>query len=190
MAMRRERPAAAAPGVIRFRATLAAREGGGATNAAVIDVPAAAASQLRGVETAEGTINGHPFRAALDGAGDGVYRIRVNAAMLRGAAAEIGDVVEFAVLGPEGKLVVAPDLRDAIAASPPAAALWSDLSESARRIYVRWVDATANPQTRARRVSRTVDQLAEGKRSPCCVNVYEYPMSRIDPGRLKSSKRS
>lgn len=189
MAMRREHSTAVCPSVVRFRAILARRESGSSARAVAVEIPPATANELRGVETAEGTINGHPFRAALEAAG-GLRSIRVNAAMLRGAAAEVGDVVEFAILGPEGELVVAPDLRGAIVASAAAAALWSELSEGARRIYVRWVDATNDPQTRARRVRRTVEQLAEGKRRPCCVNLYEYPMSRIDPDWLKKTRRS
>jgi hypothetical protein len=69
--------------------------------------------------------------------------------------------------------------------SGEATALWADMSEIARRDYVRWIDATNNVATRARRVQRTVEQLAEGKRRPCCFNAYEYPLSYIDPQWLE-----
>jgi Bacteriocin-protection, YdeI or OmpD-Associated/Domain of unknown function (DUF1905) len=140
------------------------------------------------MESAEGTINGHPFRATLERAASGTRALRVNQAMLRGADARIGDTVQLAILGPEPKLVVPADLRAAMAASEPAKTLWKDMSDLARRDYVRWVEATNNPETRARRIKRTVEQLAEGKRRPCCVNTYEYSLLRIDPNWFETNR--
>jgi uncharacterized protein YdeI (YjbR/CyaY-like superfamily) len=56
--------------------------------------------------------------------------------------------------------------------------VWDDLTFG-RLDWVRWIEAARKPETRARRVQRTVEQLAEGKRRACCVNVYEYMLERI-----------
>lgn len=179
------------PVVLRFKATLAKPRADTKTaTGVVLRVPAPIGKQLGTMASAEGAINGHPFRATLEHEANGSYTIRVNQAMLRGAAVALGDVVEVAMLGPEAKLTLPADLRSAMDASGEATALWSDMSDIARRDYVRWIEATNNPQTRARRVKRTVEQLAEGKRRPCCVNTYEFSMSRIDPGWLTKTKRT
>jgi hypothetical protein len=178
---------AAGPSVLRCAARLAST---GTTASGVrVPIPAAVARELGTLETVEGTINEHPFRAALERDENGAPFVRVNRAMLRGSSARAGDTVLLALLGPEPKLVLAADVRAAMQASPAATALWNDLTDIARRDYVRWVDATKDPQTRARRIRRTVEQLAEGKRRPCCFNAYEYPLSFIAPdwrnGRTK-----
>lgn len=172
----------AEPEVLRFEARLAARSAG---TGATIAFPLRIARQLEAMESVEGTINDHPFRAGLDRLDAGGRELRVNAAMLRGSAARVGETVRLAILGPEPALVVPPDLRAAMARSGEATALWAEMSEVARRDYVRWIDGTKNAATRARRVQRTVEQLAEGKRRPCCFNAYEYPLSYIDPQWLE-----
>jgi hypothetical protein len=170
----------AGPAVIRFTAKLvrlsgAAKSGTGA----VVDVPKAVGAKLGAMVRVEGIINGHPFRAPLDPTASGGHAIRANQAMLRGAKAGPGDTVELAILGPEPEPTPPADLRDAFKASPEAKALWTELTTELRRDWVRWIEATANADTRARRVQRTIEQLAEGKRRPCCVNMYEYMLLRV-----------
>jgi hypothetical protein len=172
----------AEPEVLRFEARVTARVAG---TGAMIAFPLRIARRLEAMDSIEGTINDHPFRATLDRKEAGGRELRVNAAMLRGSAARVGDTVRLAILGPEPPLVVAPDLRVAMARSGDATALWAEMSDLARRDYVRWIDGTNNAGTRARRVQRTVEQLAEGKRRPCCFNAYEYPLSYIDPQWLE-----
>ena len=173
---------AAGPEVLRFEARITARDSG---NGATIAFPLRIARKLEALESVEGTINDHPFRAVLDRSGAGGRELRVNAAMLRGSAARLGDVVVLAILGPEPPLVLASDVRVAMARSKSATTLWADMTEIARRDYIRWIDGTKNPATRARRIQRSVEQLAEGKRRPCCFNAYEYPLSYIDPQWLE-----
>jgi Bacteriocin-protection, YdeI or OmpD-Associated/Domain of unknown function (DUF1905) len=127
----------------------------------------------------EGTINGHPFRAALEPNTSGSHCLRVNKAMLKGAVADAGDTVRLAVLGPEPEPTVPADLQVALTASHEAKTLWDDLTTMGRRDWVRWIESAKQPETRGRRVSRTVEQLSSGKRRACCVNVYEYMVCRI-----------
>ncbi|AHY45563.1 Bacteriocin-protection, YdeI or OmpD-Associated [Rubrobacter radiotolerans] len=129
--------------------------------------------------TVEGTINGHPFRAVLEPEATGGHRLRVNKAMLRGADANAGDTVKLAILGPEPEPTVPADLRLALASSHEARTLWDDLTSMGRRDWVRWVESARQTETRTRRVARTVEQLSEGKRRACCVNVYEFMLRHI-----------
>lgn len=167
------------PEVLRFKARLVRLHAMAKTDAWLLEIPKTIGAKLHGMTRAEGIINGHPFRAALEPATSGSRLLRVNQAMRKGARADAGDTVSLAILGPEPEPAVAADLGIAFKGSPKAAALWKDLTTECRRDYVRWIDSTNNPDTRARRVRRTVEQLAEGKRRPCCVNVYEFMLRRV-----------
>lgn len=127
----------------------------------------------------EGTINGHPFRAALEPNASGGHWLRVNKAMLKGAGAHTGDTVKLAILGPEPEPTVPADLRVALAASCEAKTLWDDLTTMGRLDWVRWIESAKQSETRIRRVARTIEQLSSGKRRACCVNVYEFMLRRI-----------
>jgi hypothetical protein len=168
------------PPVIRFSARLI-RDPKVAKNgcSTLLDVPKAVSQKLSGMTKVEGTINGHPFRAPLDPNPSGGAWLRVNKAMSAGADAHAGDTVKLAILGPEPEPTVPADLKAAFAASVKAKTLWKDLAPDARRIWIRWIEAAKTPETRARRVRRTHEQLSEGKRRPCCVNVYEFMLDRV-----------
>jgi hypothetical protein len=166
------------PPVIRFEARLVRNKTGNKPGIQ-FEVPKAVGTKLRDMVTVEGVINGHPFRAALESNGAGSKSIRVNDAMRRGSRAAVGDTVDLAILGWEAEPKIPSDLRTVFAESTEARALWKDLTLLARLDWIRWIDAAKTPETRERRIRRTVDQLAEGKRRPCCVNFYEYMLQRV-----------
>jgi len=137
----------------------------------------------------EGTINGHPFRAPLERTPSGERTLRVNQAMRAGANADAGDTVNIAILGSEPEPTIPADLGDAFRNARAAKALWNDLTTEARRDWIRWIVAAKKPETRARRVVRTIEQLAEGKRRPCCVNMYEFMLLRIQEDEHRPRKK-
>src|SRR6202049_1284332 len=71
----------------------------------ILTLPKNASAKLpsRGMTTVEGTINGFPFRAALEPDGQRSHWLRVNRKMREAAGADAGDVVtlEIAPLGEE-----------------------------------------------------------------------------------------
>jgi len=168
------------PAIIRFKARLFRNpKAVNSDSATGLKVGKGVSEKLRGVTKVEGTINGHPFRAPLERDASGSCWFRVNKAMREGAHAGAGDTVNLAILGPEPEPSVPADLRSAFKAFPEAKALWQQLDADARRIWIRWIESAKKPLTRARRVTRTVEQLSSGKRRPCCVNVYEFMMQRV-----------
>jgi hypothetical protein len=174
------------PAVLRFDARLTrppeAKNGTGT----VLDVPKAVSGKLRDMPKVEGTIEGHPFRAALEPNPSGGLWLRVNKAMLKGAGADEGDSVQLAVLGPEPEPKPPADLRAAFDEAPEAESVWDELPTLGRRDWVRWIEGAKKPETRERRVRRTIDQLSEGKRRACCVNVYEYMLDRVEEDQQAS----
>jgi hypothetical protein len=168
------------PFVYRFKARLFRDPKAPKTGSwALLEIPTIVSRELRGMTKVEGTMNGHPFRAPLEPNTSGGYLLRVNNAMREGAGAGEGDTVKLAILGPEPEPTVPADLRSAFKTSSQAKSLWSDLTILGRLDWVRWIEAAKTPQTRARRITRTVEQLSEGKRRPCCVNVYEFMLRRV-----------
>lgn len=63
------------------------------------------------------------------------------------------------------------DLRKALAAAPAALAQWKDLTQIARRDFIRWIESAKQKETRERRIERACSMLAAGKRRPCCYAV-------------------
>lgn len=172
---------AGGPPVLRFEALLFQHPKTETNLQTLLEVPEWVSEQFptHGSTKVEGTINGHPFRAALEPGTSGSHWLRVNKAMLKGALADAGDTVKLAILGPEPEPSVPDDLRVALATSHEAKTLWDDLTSMGRLDWVRWIESAKQPETRSRRVSRTVEQLSSGKRRACCVNVYEYMLRRI-----------
>src|SRR5205814_6554058 len=157
----------------------------------LLDVPDVVSKKARssGMTSIEGTINGHPFRATLEPNTSEGHWLHVNKAMREGAGADVGDTVQLAILEPEAEPPVPADLQVALTASGKAKTLWKDLTPIGRTDWIRWIVSAKQPETRALRVTRTVEQLAEGKRRPCCVNIYEFMIARIptNVSRRKSS---
>ena len=60
------------------------------------------------------------------------------------------------------------DLRSEIDAERDVLALWVDITPLARNEFICWVESAKQPATRQRRITRTREELLEGKRRPCC----------------------
>lgn len=71
-----------------------------------------------------------------------------------------------AKLGPVHKLP--DDLRKALASSPKAQAAWDDITPLARNEWICWTITVKKQETRDNHIKRTVSELIEGKRRPCC----------------------
>jgi uncharacterized protein YdeI (YjbR/CyaY-like superfamily) len=60
------------------------------------------------------------------------------------------------------------DLRQAIAADPTAAGLWSGFTPLARNEWICWVTSAKQEATRKRRIVVGLDKMHKGLRRPCC----------------------
>lgn len=60
------------------------------------------------------------------------------------------------------------DLREALATDSKALALWESLTPLARNEWICWVTFVKKEETRKDHVKRTVSELKEGMRRPCC----------------------
>jgi hypothetical protein len=60
------------------------------------------------------------------------------------------------------------DLQEALRSDPEVFQLWKGLTPLGRNEFICWVDDAKQPKTRQRRMERTVEELREGKKRPCC----------------------
>jgi hypothetical protein len=60
------------------------------------------------------------------------------------------------------------DLQAALRGDPEVLGLWQGLTPLGRNEFICWVEDAKQAATRARRIARTVEELLEGKKRPCC----------------------
>jgi hypothetical protein len=160
----------AAP-TVRFSATLDTVD-----NALILRLPEKASKQLpsRGQVAVQATINRHEFQTVLEPDGVFGHWMRVDRKIQKAAAISEGGTatVEVAPRKDWPEPEVPPDLESALAAAPQKIQdLWNAITPMARWEWVRWVNATQNPDTRKRRVEVSISKMDNGKRRPCCFNL-------------------
>jgi uncharacterized protein YdeI (YjbR/CyaY-like superfamily) len=63
---------------------------------------------------------------------------------------------------------VPKDLKKILTASDIVFSIWEDITPLARNEWICWVTSAKKTETRARRIRIAREQLAAGKRRPCC----------------------
>jgi len=122
----------------------------------------------------QGTIDGHEFQTVLEPDGCSGHWMRVDEKLQRTASISAGDTAALEIEPtrdwPEPD--VPQDLETALVTAPQKIQdLWNDITPMARWEWVRWVNATKNPDTRRRRVEVSISKIDSGKRRPCCFNL-------------------
>ncbi len=142
----------------------------------VFRLPQGASGKLpsRGQVAVQGTINGHEFRTVLEPDGERGHWMRVDGNLRRAIGIRPGATATLDIEPtrdwPDPH--VPEDLEVALAAAPQTIQdLWQDITPMARWEWVRWVNATRNPDTRKRRVEVTISKMKSGKRRPCCFDL-------------------
>ena len=169
---------------IRFDATLATID-----TSTILRLPETASKNLpsRGQVAVHGTINDVEFQTVLEPDGKFGHWMRVDDKLQRAAGISAGDAatldIEVTKDWPEPS--VPQDLETALAAAPQKIQdLWKEITPMARWEWVRWVNATKNPDTRRRRVDASISKMNSGKRRPCCFNLSAC----TDPDLSKSGR--
>ena len=169
---------------IRFDATLYTID-----KSTILRLPETASAKLpsRGQVAVHGSINGHEFQTVLEPDGNWGHWLRVDEELQQAAGISAGDTatleIQFTSDWPEPD--VPPDFETALTAAPQKIQdLWKDITPMARWEWVRWVNATRNPDTRQRRVEVSLSKMNGGKRRPCCFNLAAC----TDPELARSGK--
>ena len=142
--------------MIRFDATLST-----IGKSTILRLPEKASAELpsRGQVAVRGTINGHHFETVLEPDGTFGHWMRIDRRLQGTAALRTGNsaTLEIEPIKEWPEPSVPQDLKKALAAAPQKIQdLWKEITPMARWEWVRWVNATANPDTRKRRVEVTI----------------------------------
>jgi bacteriocin resistance YdeI/OmpD-like protein/uncharacterized protein DUF1905 len=151
------------PGVtqqIAFDGELIAARGGG--HAIALEETVVVSLGAKHMSRVTGTLNGHPFRSNLVKMGGGML-LGVHKANVEALGLSPGDTVAVVMsldTEPRGDDTPPEILAEALRKDPVAAATWGALAPSHRREYVGYIKEAKKDETRARRVKRTIDELA------------------------------
>ena len=110
------------------------------------------------------TINGYTWRSTVAVMG-GEYWLGVSKEVRRNAGVGAGEEVELTLeLDTEERVLEVPtDFAAALDAEPEARRFFDALSYSNRRRFTYSIDDAKTPETRQRRIDKSVGQLREGK---------------------------
>ena len=169
---------------IRFKAELLRVD-----KSTIVRLPERASQALpsRGQVAVDATINGHPFETVVEPDGNSGHWIRIEGTLQKAASVRAGERASLEIQPtkewPEPE--IPRDLERALAAGPQKIQeAWKDITPMARWEWVRWVNATGNPDTRKRRVEVSISKIKIGKRRPCCFDLA----SCTDPSLSKNGK--
>jgi Bacteriocin-protection, YdeI or OmpD-Associated/Domain of unknown function (DUF1905) len=142
----------------------------------IVRLPERASRKMpsRGQVAVEAAIDGYGFQTVLEPDGDLGHWMKISETLQRATALRVGVTARVEIVPlkewPEPQLP--RDLERALAAAPQKVQdQWIDITPMARWEWVRWVNATRDPETRKRRVEVSISKMKNGKRRPCCFNL-------------------
>jgi Bacteriocin-protection, YdeI or OmpD-Associated/Domain of unknown function (DUF1905) len=145
---------------MKFHTTLQ-RFGGNNTGIEVPEEVLTALGRGRRVKVVA-TVNGYTYRTSVAPA---MGRILMPFSSEHRAATGLagGEEIEVEIVPDDAprEVQVPADLATALDAAPEAAAFFAGLSYTNRRLYVLWIEEAKKPETRAARVAKSVEMLAE-----------------------------
>ena len=130
----------------------------------MVDVPTEVVGALggKGRIPVTATFDGVPYRGSIVRMGGGAV-LGVRKAIMAEAGVTVGDSITVVVRNDEGprEVEVPDDLAEALARNGAARAAFEGLSFSHKREYVRSITEAKRPETRARRIGLTIEQLVD-----------------------------
>jgi antitoxin component of MazEF toxin-antitoxin module len=110
------------------------------------------------------TLKGYTYRSSIAVMGS-KYMVSLSAENRKNAGVQGGDTldVEIVVDTEKREITVPPDLQAALDANPEAKAFFEKMSYSNKRRHVEPIEAAKAPETRQRRIEKSVQLFSEGK---------------------------
>jgi hypothetical protein len=110
------------------------------------------------------TIGPHSYRSTVAAYGD-VYMLPLSAENRTAAGVAAGDEIEVDIELDQAprEVIVPPDFAAALDAKPEARRFFDGLSYSKQRWHVLSIEGAKTPETRERRIAKSVAMLAEGR---------------------------
>ena len=153
--------------VKRFRAFVRREEG---SEVCAIDIPFDVEKTFgsRGRVPVRGTLNGAPYRSSVFRMGGDCHFMAVNRRLREAAGVRGGETVPVTMERDTEPRVITPpeDFARALKANADARAVWDKLSYTHQREHVQSIEEAKKPDTRQRRIEKSIALLAAGKKEP------------------------
>lgn len=137
-------------------------------------LPVDASRQLpsRGQVIVKGSIDSYNFQTALEPDGNGSHWLHVTPHIQSAIKKDAGDNVTLTIQATKDwpEPAVPKDIQAGLVSDPRMSPLWAKITPLARWEWIRWINATANPATRAKRIDVAGSKMRAGERRPCCFN--------------------
>jgi Bacteriocin-protection, YdeI or OmpD-Associated/Domain of unknown function (DUF1905) len=145
-----------------FRAVIEHGDGGGAGVVVPFDVEQAFGKKRVPIKA---TIDGVPYRGSLVRMGGPCHLLIVLKEIREKIGKGPGDEVDIVLEeDTEPRVVRIPaNLEKALKNAPGAKTLFTKLSYTHQREYVRWIEGAKRPETRTKRIAQAIDLLARHK---------------------------
>ncbi len=120
----------------------------------------------KGQVRVKGTINGFPYRSTALPMGDGTHYPVVAKDIREQINATQGNkvTVTLELDREERRIETPPDLEAALENNPTARLTYQKLAYSHQKAYVDWITGAKQADTRQRRIDKTLELLAQGKK--------------------------
>lgn len=114
------------------------------------------------------TYDGVAHRGLLTNMGGGCHFLGINKELRAKIGKNPGEEIHVALeRDTEERIVEVPDDLSAVfAAHPEARTRYERLSYTHRKEYVRWIEEAKKPETRLKRLNKTVEMLLTGNKNP------------------------
>lgn len=159
--------AAGKSSIKRFRALVRRDDG---SEVCAIDIPFDVEKTFggRGRVPVRGTLNGAPYRASVFRMGGDCHFMVVNRKLRESACVRGGETVPVTMERDTAPRVITPpaDFARALKSNKEAQATWDKLSYTHQREHVEHIEEAKKPETRERRIEKSIQLLAVGKKEP------------------------
>lgn len=142
----------------------------------ILRLPDEASKQLssRGQVAVQAVSNGYEFVTVLEPDGEWGHWMNLTDEIIRQAALRADTAVTLTVTPTKQwpEPTIPDDVATALEQAPQKVIdKWHDITPMARWEWIRWIQATKNPATRAIRIEKTIAKLNGKHRRPCCFNL-------------------
>ena len=127
----------------------------------------------RGQLMVDATIHGYSFHTPLEPDGRFSHYFKIDSKLAAKLHAKNGDFVSVTILPTKvwPEPVIPQDLQTALSNSDSKVRdMWKNITPMSRWEWIRWIRATSNDETRAKRIHVACSKMAHGTRRPCCWN--------------------
>lgn len=128
----------------------------------------------RGQVAVTGTINQQEFRTVLEPDGNWGHWVHIPEKLKKTLGISNNDTIDFElnVTKEWPEPIIPEDFASDLKRAPVIVhTKWQNITPMARWEWVRWINSTGNPDTRAVRIEKSISKLSGKHRRPCCFNL-------------------